>query len=297
MALHIDVDALLAEITPDLVTSGGELLAKGEVGPMRSEHGAAAVVAGFEAWAGVVDGQMAGECSCPDALPDDLTCAHTVALVMAAGAGFDWSSTMIEPEPIPFDPECLRAAESLEPARLARFVAEHGAFDRVFAAKLLSEADLLPEAGPAELRAARVSITELCEVAQGRRWELHDLVVAGRELVTQMELFALRPATADQLDLIEEAIGTWARESQHLRDDWSRYGDDAEEIAAELVRIHIRVCVRLDVDPHDLADRLAEMVAADSYGSLADLGTEHAALLGPDGMAVYDELRAAHVGW
>ena len=69
MALHIDVDALLAEIPPDLVTSGGELLAKGEVGPMRSEHGAAAVVAGFEAWAGVVDGQMAGECSCPTHCP------------------------------------------------------------------------------------------------------------------------------------------------------------------------------------------------------------------------------------
>jgi hypothetical protein len=297
MALHIDVDALIAEIAPDLVAAADELVAKGEVGPVRSEHGAAAVVAGLDAWAGVVDGQMAGECSCPDALPDDLTCVHTVALVMVAGAGFDWSSTLIEPEPVPFDPECLRAAEALEPARLARFVAEQGAADRVFAARLLSEADMLAEPGPADLRAARVTIAELCEVTQGRRWEMPDVVVAGRELMTQMELFALRPATADQLDVVEEAIATWARESQHLRDDWRRYGDDAEEIAAELVRIHIRVCLRLDLDPHDLADRLAELVAADSYGALAGLGTDHADLLGPDGLIAFEEQRDAHQGW
>ena len=233
----------------------------------------------------------------PDALPDDLTCAHTVALVMAAGAGFDWSSTMIEPEPIPYDPECLRAAESLEPARLARFVAEHGAFDRVFAAKLLSEADLLPEAGPAELRAARVSITES---PRGRPGQAVGAARSGGggpgarhpDGVVRAAARHGRPARPDRRG--DRHLGS---ESQHLRDDWSRYGDDAEEIAAELVRIHIRVCVRLDVDPHDLADRLAETVAADSYGSLADLGTEHAALLGPDGMAAYDELRAAHVGW
>ncbi|WP_240742148.1 hypothetical protein [Micromonospora zingiberis] len=84
---------------------------------------------------------------------------------------------------------------------------------------------------------------------------------AGHRLAAEVEILCAHPATADALDLVEEAILVWDDLSGHLRDAYDITRTEPEEIADPLVGAHRDLCERLDLDPAEIAERLNRLVA------------------------------------
>jgi uncharacterized Zn finger protein len=98
----------------------------------------------FQPWVGFVDGELVGECDCPDD-EDDTLCAHAVALALRAlDEGVRWSGAAVPPSEAELDPLLARftdAAEQLSRRRLIELVAAQALKDPLLGALLLDEAD------------------------------------------------------------------------------------------------------------------------------------------------------------
>jgi hypothetical protein len=249
VAVRLDVETLFASVPPELSELGRECLAQGRIRDLGAEDGGASAVVTdsgrglLGVWVGVVNGVLTGECDCVDGVPGHL-CGHAVAVALRAlETGFVFSSVSSRGRDV--DPEEQRfagIAAELTPRALIDLVARQAVADRYFAALLLARAGRLPPAGPAQIAAARRVIAAAADVPNGRRWELHDLVKAGRTMVSELELLAVRPPTDELLVVIEEAIAVWATLSGYLQDAWEIFETEPEEIGSALEELHVRLC-------------------------------------------------------
>lgn len=299
MAVRLDVEMLLASVGQDLSELGREHLARDRIRDLEVEDGGTtAVIADPDrgllgVWVGVVNGVLTGECDCIDWVPNHL-CGHAVAVALAAlEEGFTFSSISSRARGV--DPEEQRFAEiaaGLTPRTLIGLVARQAVADRYFAALLLAGAGRLAPAGPKEIHAARQVVEAAGDVPNGRRWDLPDIVKAGRAMVTELELLAVRPPTDELLVVVEEAIAVWATLSGYLRDAWETYETEPEEVGSALAELHLRLCQECRPDPFELATRLAELVGGVELDTFLDVPEEYADVLGPEEAAKFMALRA-----
>jgi hypothetical protein len=248
VAVRLDVETLLASVAPELSELGRECLARGRIRDLGADDGGASAVVTdpdrglLGVWVGVVNGVLTGECDCVNGVPEYL-CGHAVAVAMRAlETGFVFSSVSSRGRDV--DPEEQRfagIAAELTPRVLIDLVARQAVADRYFAALLLARAGRLPPVGPAQIAAARRVIAAAADVPNGRRWELHDLVKAGRTMVSELELLAVRPRTEELLVMVEEAIAVWATLSGYLQDAWEVFESEPEEIGSALDELHLRL--------------------------------------------------------
>jgi uncharacterized Zn finger protein len=158
MAVRLDLDLLRASVGPELAEWGQECLAQGRIGDLEAEDGGATAVVGdaeggpLRVWVGVVNGELTGECDCPDTGPDGL-CGHTVGVALAAlREGFTFVS--VSSRTGDADLEERRFAEiaaRLTPSALIGLVARQAAADQDFAAELLASAEGLAPAASEEI--------------------------------------------------------------------------------------------------------------------------------------------------
>jgi hypothetical protein len=161
---------------------------------------------------------------------------------------------------------------------------------------LLASAGRLPPPGPAEVHAVRKLIADAAEVPNRRRWDLYDLGKAGRAMVAELELLALRPPTDDVLFVAEEAIVVWDSVSGYLNETWETYESEPEEIGAALAELHHQLCQACQPDPGGLAARLADLVKTTDAEQFLDVPSRYRDVLGPHGMAKFQALLARRWG-
>jgi hypothetical protein len=106
-----------------------------------------------------------------------------------------------------------------------------------------------------------------------------------------VEVLIVRPATPEQLDLVEEAILAWDGMSGDLHDAYHVRTTDPEEISAPLAAAHLRVCEQLHLDPYEFAERLADLVNQCECDTLPDVPQAYAHLLGAAGVDTFEQLR------
>ncbi|WP_157239789.1 hypothetical protein [Catenuloplanes japonicus] len=171
----LDLDYLHRAVAPEIFDAAHAVAE--ELDDLRPHHGGALGTVGQEnpvphrAWAGFVDGSLAGRCDCGamGAQPDDF-CVHIVAVIIAAlNEAFRWSPSATFPDtlddpaaavpspaaarsapggsPQPETPESAvrrlaGVAATLPPGLLARVVAEHAAADPRLESALLAAAGL-----------------------------------------------------------------------------------------------------------------------------------------------------------
>lgn len=199
VAVRLDAEMLLASVWQGLSELGREYVARGQVRDLEGENGgASAVIADPDrgllgVWVGVVNGVLTGECDCVDGVPGRL-CGHAVAVALAAlEEEFAFSSISSRVRDV--DPEEQRFAEiaaGLTPRALIGLVVRQAVADQRFAASLLACAGRLPPPGPVEIGAVRRVIAAAADVPNGRRWDLYDMVKAGRTMVTEFEALCSR---------------------------------------------------------------------------------------------------------
>lgn len=299
VAVRLDVEALLASVGRDLSELGRGYLARGRVRKLEGEAGGvSAVVADPDrgvlgVWVGVVNGVLTGECDCVDAVPGGL-CGHAVAVALAAlEKKFAFSSISSRARGVdPAEQRFAEIAAGLTPRALIGLVSRYAVTNPHFAASLLACAGRLPPPGPIEIGAARRVITAAADVPNGRRWDLPDIVKAGRTMVTELELLAVRPPTDESLVVVEEAIAVWATLSGYLRDAWETYETEPEEIGSALAEIHLRLCEAHRPEPLELAVRLAKLVMGGDVETFLDVHEGYADVLGEHGMDEFEALLA-----
>lgn len=300
VAVRLDTDALVASVGQDLSELGQEHLLQGRVHDLEADDGGASAVLAdpgrglLEVWVGVVNGALTGECDCGAGASDDL-CGHAVAVALAAlGEGLTFSSIPSRARGVDPDEQRFAAiAAELAPRKLIGLVARRAVADRYFAALLLACADRLAPPGLPEIHAARQVVAAAAEVPDGRgRWDLHDLVKAGRAMVTELELLAVRPPTEEVLVVVEEAIAVWATLSGYLNEAWETYETEPEEIGSALAELHLRVCQAYRPNPLELAARLAALVHGAEGDTFLDVPEGYVDVLGAQGTAEFEALLA-----
>jgi hypothetical protein len=298
MAVRLDSEMLLASVGPDVSELGRECLARGRVRDLKVEDGgASAVVADPDCgllgvWVGVVDGVLTGECDCVDGVPGRL-CGHAVAVALKA-LEMEFTFSSISSRGRGVDPEERRFAEiaaELAPRVLIGLVARRAAADQYFAALLLACAGRLSPPGPKEINAARRVMAAAADIpSRRRRWDLHDIVNAGRRMVTELRLLAVRPPTDELLVVVEEAIAVWATLSGYLNDAWEIFETEPREVGSALAEIHLRLCQVHDPVPLELAARLAKLVGDADGETYLDVPEGYADVLGVEGLAEFESL-------
>lgn len=300
VAVRLDREVLLASVGHDLSELGRDHVARGRVCDLEAEDGGASAAVsdpgfGFvPVWVGVVNGVLTGECDCADGVPGRL-CGHAVAVALAAlEQGLTFSSVPSRAAE-DVDPEEQRFAEiaaGLAPGTLIGLVARQAAVDRYFAALLLACAGQLTPPGPEEIQEARLVVQAAEAVPNGRRWELPDIVEAGRAMVAELQLLAVRPPNEELLAVVEEAIAVWATLAGHLHDAWETYRTDPEEVGGALAELHLQLCESCQQPPLELAARLARLVGNAEVDTCLDVPGDYADVLGPEGMAEFTNLLA-----
>ncbi|MGH8882518.1 MAG: hypothetical protein ACRD0P_35090, partial [Stackebrandtia sp.] len=295
----LDAETLLASVGPDLSEWGRECRTRGRIRDLGVEDGAAVAVIDdpdrglLGVWVGVVNGMLTGECDCVGGMPGRL-CGHAVAVALIAlENGFTFSS--ISSRVRAADLEEQRFAEiaaELTPRALIGLVARQAVTDGHFAALLLACAGRLPPTGPKEIHAARAVIAAAADMPNGRRWDLYDIVKAGKTIVTELELLAVRPPTDEVLVVVEEAITVWAQLSGYLNDAWETYETESEEVGSALAELHLRLCQAHDPEPLELAGRLAKLVRNADVETFLDVLGEYADVLGAEEVAEFETLLA-----
>jgi uncharacterized Zn finger protein len=298
VAVRLDREVLLASVGHELSELGQGHLAQGRVGDLETEDGGASAAVSdpgcglLPVWVGVVNGVLTGECDCADGVSGRL-CGHAVAVALAAlDAGLTFSSVLARGQD-GAGPEERRFAEiaaGLAPGTLIGLVARQAAADRYFAALLLSCAGQLTPPGVEELREARLSVEAAEAVPTSRYWELGDIVDAGRAMVAELQLLAVRPPSDELLAVVEEAIIVWAALACHLRDARSAYEAEDEEVGSALAELHLQLCEACLPSPIELAARLAKLVADPDVNMVLDVPGDYADVLGPEGMAAFNAL-------
>jgi hypothetical protein len=167
----LDLDSLHRAVAPEIFAAAHAVAE--ELDDLQQHEGGVLGTVGQDspvphrAWAGFVDGTLAGRCDCGAAgFHPDYFCVHIVAVLIAAlNEAFRWSSTTALPEtldvaapppavrPDPGTPPPAESPESavrrlagvaatLPPSLLARLVAEHAAADPRLESALLAAAGL-----------------------------------------------------------------------------------------------------------------------------------------------------------
>src|SRR5258708_22000408 len=208
MAVRIDTEAFLDSAPPASLEHGRKLLADDRVDRLEQVGGGVQAVVRdgdhpFQPWVGIVEGEFTSECDCPNVY-DDL-CRHALAVALLA---FDekvrWSGSATPPSVAdPGDARFVEAAWRLARRQLFTLVVEQAGKDRLFATTLLDRAGLLDSLDDATVIAFRDRVRRAVNVVNSDRWELSDLADAGRQLVADVEVLTVRPATPDLLDLVE----------------------------------------------------------------------------------------------
>jgi hypothetical protein len=239
----------LASVGPDLSEWARKCLARGRIRDLDAEDGGVSAVVTdpdcglLRVWVGVIDGVLTGECDCVDGVPGRL-CGHAVAVALKA-LEMEFTFSSISSRGRGVDPDERRFAEiaaALAPRVLIGLVARRAAADQYFAALLLACAGRLSPPGPKEISAARRVIAAAADIpSQRRRWDLHDIVNAGRRVVTELRLLAVRPPTDELLAVVEEAITVWATLSGYLNDAWEIFETEPREVGSALAELHLRL--------------------------------------------------------
>jgi hypothetical protein len=265
-------------------------VSRGAVGVIAEAGGGAAAVVqagpagGVEAWVGVVEGGLVGECDCTvgRGTGSQELCAHAVAVVLRAlREGFAWSSAATPPSAAVTDPqvrELIEVAQGLPRRRLASLVAGYAATDRRLRTRLLVEAGELGPLTETEAAGLRRSLGGVAAEATSGRWGLRDVVAAGQAIVGELEIVAERPAGMPALLVVEYAAGVWDGLAAHLLDDGEHRDGLAEEIGQRLRRVHLNLCEQLRPDPDELAERVDRIVAAAEVTSCLDAPCDDLAL-------------------
>ncbi|HWO61484.1 MAG TPA: hypothetical protein VNO31_15755, partial [Umezawaea sp.] len=117
------------------------------------------------------------------------------------------------------------------------------------------------------------------------RWQLHDLVAAGRDMAAELEVLAERPATVELLDVVEEAVVVWARFLGYLSESWEDF--DTDPITQTFTDLHLRLCEACDLPPVELASRLDDLL--DKCDDLfLDIPNAYEDLLGDEGTEEFE---------
>jgi hypothetical protein len=192
------------------------------------------------------------------------------------------------------DPEERRFAEiaaELRPRALIGLVARQAVADQYFAALLLARAGRLSPPGPKEINAARRVVAAAADIPnQRRQWDLYEIVTAGRSMVTELRLLAVRPPTDELLVVVEEAITVWATLSGYLNEAWEIFETEPREVGSALAELHLRLCQAHDPEPLELAARLAKLVGDADQEIYLDVPEEYADVLGAEGLAEFEAL-------
>jgi hypothetical protein len=238
----MDADTLTSLVGPELTAVGQEHLAQGRISDLDSDDGGASAVAAdpahgeLDVWVGVVDGELTGECDCPDRSAD-APCAHAVAVALAAlEEGIQFSSIPGRDSGEAEQRLYAEVAGRLRAEELIGLVARQAVADRRFAALLLSCAGELAEPSEAELAAVREQLDAAAELVTEADWEPYEVIKAGQAVLAELELLAIRPATDEFTELAEEAADTWITLAEALADS-EAYTEDAEDIAEALAAL------------------------------------------------------------
>lgn len=258
MAVRIDVSAFRESLPVEVTAAAESLRQAGHVGELEAVGGGARAVVRdgddvFEPWVGVVERAFTSDCDCGADL-----CAHAAAVALDAfDARVRFSGAGL---PHGVEPGYRLAVRRLEPQQLADLVVEHAGRDRHFAALLLGRAGLLDAgAGPA-LDDFRDAVGEASRATTGE-WGQADVDRAGRFLADEVEILLAWPATAEALDLVEEAIEVWDEMAGLLR-------DDPEEVGDVLVGAHRDLRARLGLDPAEIEERLTRLSETCDYTTI-----------------------------
>jgi hypothetical protein len=296
VAVRLDAETLLGLVEQDLRSAGEEYLAQGQISHLEAEDGGASATVtdpageSMDVWVGVVNGALTGECDCPDREPEAL-CGHAVAVALAAlGQGIAWSSIASPPAAV-VDQEERRFAEvarELTQEKLIGLVSQQAAADRYFAAQLLAAAGRLAPPGPDEIKAGREFVEAAARLTDGPGWQVHDIVTAGTIMAAELELLAARPANAELLALMEEAIEVWDRLVVHIYDAGEAEDGASADIGIALADLHVQLCEECGPEPVELARRLAHLVNSAEAESFLEAPDAYAEILGPDGLAEFE---------
>lgn len=283
-------DMVAGAVDAEVFTAAQGFVSGDAVGVIGEEGGGAtaavrvAPAGSVEAWVGVVEGGLVGECDCDvgQGMGSQELCAHAVAvLLQALREGFAWSSAATPPSDAVADArvrELIDVAEGLPRRRLALLLATFAATDRRLQARLLVEAGELGSLTEAEAAGLRTSLGGIAAEATNGRWEMHDLVVAGETIIGELEIVAERPAGMPALLLAEYAAGVWDGLAAHLFDDWEHYEGVPEQMGQRLRQVHLDLCEQLRPDLAELAERVDRIVRAAEATSCLDAPRDYLAL-------------------
>ncbi|MEH1013269.1 SWIM zinc finger family protein [Micromonospora sp. CPCC 206060] len=299
MAVRIDIDALRSEAGPAACEVADKLLASGQPETIVEVDGGASCIIregsrpAYEVWVGITADGFTAECDCPST---EELCGHAVALTEAAlEDGFAWSSAATPESAVETDPRVAELAEvagTLPARRLALLLAEHAATDAVLEARLLAYAGKLGPLTDTALADARRTIDNLAhEATEGRYWDLRDIEEAGRAIVETVQVLAQRPPTGEMLLLVEHAARVWDRLVPPMFDAWETYEEEPGEIGGALRDLHVQLCVEVEPDPDELAERLAEIIRAAEAESCLDEPHDYLAVLGRQRVRGLQQLR------
>ncbi|WP_431681297.1 hypothetical protein [Kitasatospora sp. KL5] len=305
--MSIAVDTVRSAASAKAYRGGEKLLAASAVKRLEPGYGGAnADVADgtqtWQVWVGVVGRALTGECDCLDAHTGAL-CPHTVAVALAAvQAQFPWIALpMSRPDSQTVDPKERRyrdLAKTLDTAELIALIARHAVRDRQLAMDLQVVTGRLGAPGAGDLASLRALVDEAREIPDGRyEYDLHDIVTAGRAVVAELQVLALRPPSVELLDAVEYAAECWDYLAGVLSQDWRTYDRESREIGSAIGAVHVGLCEQLQVDPAELAERLAKLAAECETDSFLNLPASYRHLLGPDGVAVFERRWGALRGW
>jgi hypothetical protein len=223
-------------------------------------------------------------CGCPAPAP----CPHAVAVALA------WVRTG-EDEQVTDLFETLR---TLDRDWLARQLAELAAGDPAVSARLLSAAEHAGAAGTAaavaDLRAEFAE--ELAGLAEeARLHEHHDGWYPDTEDLE--ELLDEAEALLDQApDAVRELADDVIDGIEPVLDLGTCHGADLTETLARAQDLHLDACLAGSPDPARLAERLFRGALDSGWGSFGEALPEYAEVLGPAGLARYEELLATATG-
>jgi hypothetical protein len=139
-------------------------------------------------------------------------------------------------------------AGRLGPAELVGLVARQAAVDRRFAALLLSVAGELTPPDGDELGLARDALAELTALLEEDDPDAYDLLKAGQQLLGELELLAIRPATGELAELLGETTDAADALAEALAEVGESYAADATEIAESVAALHERVNEEVVID-------------------------------------------------
>ncbi|MEU6974046.1 hypothetical protein AB0A71_41290 [Kitasatospora aureofaciens] len=307
MAVSIATDTVRAAASAQAYCGGEKLLTAGAVRNLEPGFGGANadVVDGtqtWQVWVGVVGRALAGECDCPDSRPTVL-CPHTVAAALAAvRAGFTWKALPESRRDArtvdPVERRFRTLARTLDVAELVALIARHAVRDRMLSTDLEVVTGRLGAPGAEDLARLRALVDEARAIPDGRYgYDLHDVATAGRAVVAELQVLALRPPSVELLDAVEYAAERWDYLAGVLSQDWRTYDKESNEIGSGIAAVHVGLCERFRIDPAELVERLARLVAVCDTDSCLYPTGRYRHLLGRDGLEAFEWRRKELRGW